>query len=402
VIAVWQRWEKQREQLPYEIDGIVAKVDSRRLQEMLGTIAKSPRWALAIKFSARQATTQLKDIVLQVGRIGTITPVAILEPVFLGGTTVSRATLHNTDYIQELDLRIGDTVTLERGGDVIPKVTGVVMDKRPGNIRAYRVPAQCPECGSRLFRTPEEVNYYCDNPQCPAQVRGRIEHYAHRGAMDIEGLGEAVVAQLVDLGFLKSYADLYHLRKHSGELVELDRWGEKKVQNLLAGIEKSKTRPFHRLVFAIGIRHVGSGVASLLAEHFFSLRELEQAREDALLAVEDIGPKIAASVVHFFGDPSNRKLLRRLRDAGVRTESERAPRTGPLNGRTFVITGTLTESRESVKQLIEARGGKVLTAVGKGVQFLVAGDSPGSKLDKARKLGIMVLSEDDLRNMAAD
>jgi len=400
VISFWKNWEENREQLPYEIDGIVVKVDALQQQEILGSIAKSPRWAIAFKFAARKGHTILNDIVLQVGRTGTVTPVAVLEPIFLGGTTVSRATLHNAGYIRELDLRIKDTVIVERSGDVIPKVSGVVPGKRqPGTI-PFVMPDRCPVCSAELYQPGTEVNHYCENSDCPAQVRGRIEHFAHRGAMDIEGLGEAVVNQLVELGLTKNAVDLYNLHRHKQMLIGLDRWGEKSSQNLLDAIEDSKGRPFHRVLFALGIRHVGAGVAQLLAENFPSMGTLRKTSEEDLLAVKAIGPRIAESVIRFFSDSHNRDLVDRLRSAGVRMTATPKKKEGPLSGKKFVITGTLPGlSRTEAQALIERRGGKVVTSVTKSIGYLLAGTEPGSKLKKAEELGIPVISEDDLKRM---
>jgi DNA ligase (NAD+) len=400
VIAFWKEWEGKRDGLPYDIDGVVVKVSSLKQQDDLGSIAKSPRWAIAFKFASRKAETTLKDILLQVGRIGTITPVADLEPVFLGGTTVSRATLHNTDYIRDLDLRIGDTVIVEKGGDVIPKVSGIVQTKRPRGSVPFTMPRICPACRSPIYRGEGESNYYCVNADCPAQVRGRIEHFAHRGAMDIEGLGEAVVEQLVGLDLIKNCADLYDLHKHRKTLIALDRWGEKSTQNLLDGIERSKNQPFHRVLFALGIRHVGAGVAQVLADHFSSVNRLQKAGEEDLQSVSTIGPKIAESIVQFFSEKHNQVMIKRLRDAGVTLSSSSSRKTGPLTGKTFVLTGTLpTYSREEAKGLIESRGGKVAPGVTKNVTHVLVGTDAGGKLDKARKLGIPEISEEDLNRM---
>lgn len=400
VIAFWQEWERKRDSLPYDIDGIVVKVDSLAQQAKLGNIAKSPRWAIAFKFASRKAETVLNDIILQVGRVGTITPVADLQPVFVGGTTVSRASLYNMDYISELDLRIGDTVIVEKGGDVIPKVTEVVLAKRKKGSVPYRMPARCPECGTPLFKPEGEVNYYCENSECPAQVKGRLEHFAMRGAMDIEGMGEAVIEQLVGLGWVRNCADLYSLHKHRSELIQLDRWGEKSAQNLLDAIEASKSRPFPRVLYALGIRHVGQGVAQLLTEHFPSMDKLQAASEEELQSVSGIGPQIAESVVHYFKEKHNREIVRRLRDAGLTLASTPSTRKGPLSGKTFVLTGTLpTLSREEAKQLIEENGGKVLSSVSKNVQYVVAGEDAGSKLEKARQLGIPTIDENELKTM---
>jgi DNA ligase (NAD+) len=322
VADYWRDWEMRRDTLPYDIDGIVVKVDSLAQQARLGMIAKSPRWAIAFKFAARKATTTLREIRLQVGRVGTITPVAELEPVFVGGSTVSRATLHNEDYIRELDIRPGDAVVVEKGGDVIPKVSSVVMEKRPPGTKPFAMPKTCPECGSRITRPEEEANYYCENSECPAQIRARIEHFAHRGAMDIEGLGEAVVDQLVSQGFVRNYADLYELHRRKSDLVKLERWGEKSVENLLTAIETSKQRPFRRTLFALGIRHVGASVAQLLVNQFCTIDALMDASHDDLQTIQGVGPQIADSMRRFLEDKHNIKIVRKLRKAGLRFEEK--------------------------------------------------------------------------------
>ena len=399
VLAFWQEWEQKRDTLPYDIDGVVIKLDALAQQRRLGTIAKSPRWALAAKFASRKAQTRLTAITLQVGRTGTLTPVAELEPVFVGGTTVSRATLHNSEYIASLDLRPGDMVSLEKGGDVIPKVTGVVGEERPKGTRRFRMPRVCPACGSPVHRPEGETNSYCENTECPAQVCARIEHFASRAAMDIEGLGEAVVEQLVSLGLVRNSADLYSLHRHRERLLELERWGEKSTANLLAAIEASKTRPFHRVLFAIGIRHVGAGVAQLLAEQFGSAATLMKASRGQLQEVPAIGPAIAESVVAFFAEGHNRAIIARLLRAGLTMKQPPRP-DGALSGKTFVLTGALPAlSREEAKRLIERHGGKVIGSVSTRVDYLVTGEAPGSKLEKARALGIALLSEEELLEM---
>ncbi len=398
-IAFWQLWEGKRGTLPYDIDGVVVKVDSLRHQQLLGTIARSPRWAIAFKFTSRKAETTLKGILLQVGRTGAVTPVADLEPVFLGGTTLSRATLHNPDYVRELDLRVGDTVVVEKGGDVIPKVTASIPEKRPRGTRPFSMPSACPVCGSRIYRGEEEANYYCENSECPAQIRGRIEHFAHRGAMDIEGLGEAAVEQLVTLGLVSNVADLYKLHHHRSTLLGLERWGEKSTQNLLDAIAKSTTRPFHRVLFALGIRHVGAGVARVLADRFPAIELLQNALLEDLQSITTVGPRIASSVVHFFADQHNRRMLQRLAQAGVTMKAERVP-GGRLRGKTFVLTGTLpTRTREEAKRLIEEQGGTVASGISRKVDYVIAGDNAGTKLEQAVKLGIPRLSEDEFLSM---
>jgi DNA ligase (NAD+) len=397
VVSFWKEWERHRDSLPYDIDGVVVKVDSLRQRDLLGTIAKSPRWAIAFKFSSRKAETRLTGINLQVGRVGTITPVALLEPVFVGGSTVSRATLHNVDYITELDLRVGDTVIVEKGGDVIPKVSGTVPGRRKRGSRPFTMPTRCPVCSSPIHRPEGEVNYYCDNAQCPAQLKGRIEHFACRTAMDIEGLGEAVVDQLVSLGLVQDCAELYHLQRHRKTLIGLERWGEKSTQNLLSAIEGSKTRPFHRVLFALGIRHVGEGVARVLTQHFSSIASLREASRETLQSVPAIGPKIAESIILFFQERHNREILKRLEEAGVRLSAAPRSAAGRLAGKRFVLTGTLPHyTREEARKIIEANGGVVASGMSAQVDFLLVGDDAGSKLEKARALGIRTISEDEL------
>lgn len=396
VVEYWKGWETGRDSLPYDIDGVVVKVDDLRQQERLGTIAKSPRWAIAFKFAARQATTTLKSIILQVGRVGTITPVAELEPVFVGGSTVSRATLHNEDYIKDLDIRPGDTVVVEKGGDVIPKVSSVIKERRKSGTKPFAMPSQCPECGSKISRPEGEASTYCENSECPAQVRGRIEHFAHRGAMDIEGLGEAVIDQLVSLGFLQSYADLYELHRKQDALVKLDRWGKKSVENLLLAIEKSTERSFSRVLFALGIRHVGTSVAQLIVDRFESMQALRDATFEELQSVQGIGPRIAESIRRFLEDKHNRKIIDRLAKSGLTLEEKkkRSARQTAFTGKTVVLTGTLEAyGREEAKSLIEERGGHVSSSVSSKTDYVVVGLDAGSKLDKAKKLGIQMLGE---------
>jgi DNA ligase (NAD+) len=399
-IAYWQHWEARRDELPYEIDGVVVKVDALAQQLELGTIAKSPRWAIAFKFASRKAETVLTGVSLQVGRTGTVTPVAELTPVFVGGSTVSRATLHNIDYITQLDLRVGDTVIVEKGGDVIPKISGIIAAKRPAATHPFTMPALCPVCESRIYRTEGEANYYCENAECPAQVRGRIEHFAQRGAMDIEGLGEAAVEQLVTLGLVRNVADLYQLPARRKALSALDRWGEKSTANLLEAIERTKEQPFHRVLFALGIRHVGAGVARTVAEHFPSMEALRSATVESLQTIPAIGPAIAESIVHFFSEKHNRDILRRLERAGLAMTGSVEPAGGTLAGKTFVLTGTLpTLTREEARTMIEKHGGKVASSVSKNVHYVVAGEDAGSKLDRAHALNIPVISEVELNTM---
>ena len=400
VVAYWENLEARRDSLPYDIDGVVIKVDNLRQQDILGTIARSPRWAVAFKFASRKAETQLTGITLQVGRTGTVTPVAELEPVFLGGTTVSRATLHNIDYIRELDLRVGDVVVVEKGGDVIPKVSGVVPGRRPAGAKRFTMPAVCPVCGSGIYRTEGEANYFCENAACPAQVKGRIEHFASRPALDIEGLGEAAVEQLVTLGLVENVADLYMLAGKKKDIVALERWGEKSAQNLLDAIEGSKTQPYHKVLFGLAIRHVGTGVAKVLATEFPSIDALQEASRERLQSTQQVGPTIAESIAHFFGDRHNRNVIRRLKEAGLQftTAAPRGRKT--LAGMTFVLTGTLPSySREEAAAIIEQNGGKVAGSVSKSTTYVLAGDAAGAKLAKARSLGVRVITEEEFRTL---
>jgi DNA ligase (NAD+) len=397
VIRHWQTWERERDSLPYDIDGIVVKVDLLRQQEKLGAIAKSPRWAIACKFASRSAETRLNGIRLQVGRVGTITPVADLAPVFIGGTTVSRASLYNEDYIRELDIRVGDMVVVERGGDVIPKVTAVRKELRPKKARKFTFPKTCPVCGEKLHRSPEEAHYFCDNDECPMQIRGRILHWASRGAMDIQRLGEAVVDQLVSAGLVRNIADLYDLEQHRETMVAFDRWGEKSTQNLLDGIAQSVQRPYPKVLYGLGIRHVGAGVVTILCDAFPDVASLAKATAEELEEVHEIGPRIAESVVAFFREPRHGKLLGRLAKAGLhlRMERRRAAAAGPLAGKTFLLTGTLVSmSRPKAQERIEASGGKVVSGISKQVSVLIVGADPGSKVDKAKSLGIEMWDEE--------
>jgi DNA ligase (NAD+) len=394
-------WKERRESLPYDIDGIVVKVDSIRQQETLGAVAKSPRWAIAYKFPAQKVETRLKGITLQVGRVGTITPVAELEPTFVGGTTVSRATLHNEDYIKELDLRVGDTVVVEKGGDVIPKVSAVNAAKREKGSKPFVMPKECPVCGSRIYRPEGEAAYYCENSECPAQVRGRIEHFAHRGAMDIEGLGEAVIDLLVNEQLIHTLADIYFLKKN--QIVPLERLGEKSAQNLIDAIDKSKQQPFHKVIFALGIRYVGAGVAKLLADSFGSIEKLQNAAQEELEHVEGIGPRIAESVVRFFKERHTKELVNKLQRAGVTLKSEKKKSSAqPFAGKTFVLTGGLNSmARDEAKEKIEALGGKVTSSVSAKTDFVVVGTDAGSKLDKAVELGVKTVDEKEFQKMLA-
>jgi DNA ligase (NAD+) len=394
--------EAERESLPYEIDGVVIKVDSLRQQEKLGAIAKSPRWATAFKFTARRAETVLNDILVQVGRIGTITPVADLQPVLLGGTTVKRATLHNQDEVERLDVRIGDTVIVEKGGDVIPKITGVLREKRPRGAKKFSLPGRCPVCDSELQRLEGEANYFCINAECPAQIRGRLEHFASRQAADIDGLGEAIIDQLVTKKLVVTPADLYFLRKE--DLLQLERMGEKSVANLLDAIESSKRQPFERILYALGIRHVGQGVARVLAREFDSIEALRKATIEQLTAVREIGPRIAESVVKYFREEHTIEMIRRLGKAGVQLAGAKAHAVRQtLAGKTFVLTGSLEKfTRDEARKRIERLGGRVTGSVSTNTDFVVVGAEPGSKFEKARDLNIPTLDEDQFLSLVKE
>ncbi|MGC9158590.1 MAG: NAD-dependent DNA ligase LigA [Terracidiphilus sp.] len=385
--------ELQRAGLPYEIDGVVFKVDSHSAQQRLGSTGRAPRWAIAYKFTARSAITRVKAITVQVGRTGKLTPVAELEPVFIGGTTVSRATLHNADFIDRLGLRIGDSVKVERGGDVIPKVVAVVEDaEHPRGELPFVFPESCPECGSRAVRTEDEVDFRCVNADCPAKLRASLLHFGRRGVMNIDGLGEAVVEQLLDRGLVKSVADLYGLKRE--DLIALDRYAEKSADALLAEIQASKKAGLARVLMGLGIRFVGERTAELLAGAFGSIEALAAADARQLERVEEVGPRIAQAIVEFFAEPENLRLIEELKNAGVEMTAEKKPRAAHLEGLTFVLTGTLpTLTREEAKARIEAAGGKVSGSVSGKTSFVVAGKEAGSKLEKARVLGIPVLDE---------
>jgi DNA ligase (NAD+) len=396
-----EKTEAGRSKLGYEIDGVVFKVDSHRTQQRLGYTGRAPRWALAYKFTAQSATTVLEDIMITVGRSGKLTPTAILRPVFVGGVTVSRATLHNADFIERMGLLIGDWVKVERGGDVIPKVDGVVEDgEHPRGNRKFAYPTHCPECGNAVVRQQGEVDYRCVNADCPAKLRETLLHFGGRGVMNIEGLGDAAVAQLMERGLVRSVADLYKLTEE--QLTGLDRFAEKSARTLLEEIERSKQAGLARLIMGLGIRFVGERTAELLAEEFGSLEEVEKASSEELERVEEVGPRIAQAIVEFFAQPANVALVKSLKDAGVLMTAERKVRSTQLTGLTFVLTGTLpTLTRDEAKRRIEAAGGKTAGSVSKKTSYLVAGEEAGSKLDKARELGVPVLDEAALLGLLA-
>jgi DNA ligase (NAD+) len=397
VLEFCGHWETHRQELPYEIDGVVVKVDSVEQQGTLGFTAKAPRWAIAYKYPARQERTTVLAIEVQVGRTGALTPVAHLQPVAVGGVTVSRATLHNEDEIARLGLKIGDEVIIERSGDVIPKVVRVWAQGK--GRTPFVMPVHCPVCGGRVVREEGEAARRCINVDCPARLKESVLHFASRGVMNIDGVGEALVDQLVDRGLVKSVADVYQLT--ADKLLSLERMGEKSAANVLANIARSKRNPMPRVITALGIRFVGERTAVLLAEGLGSIDALATASAKQLQSVEEVGPKVAESILQFFREPRNRELVERLRAAGLDfTHASKRPAGGPLTGFTFVLTGALpTLSREQAKTLIEQAGGKVAAAVSKKTNYVVAGEEAGSKLDKARALGIAVVSEQELRRL---
>jgi DNA ligase (NAD+) len=399
---IWKfigEWEDKRESLPYEIDGVVIKVNSFARQRELGFTGKAPRWAIAYKYAARAGITQIENIHVQVGRTGKLTPVAELKPVPIGGTTVSRATLHNMDEIERLGVKIGDWVEVERGGDVIPKVTRVVDDgKHARGTRKFHMPERCPVCGGKVVRAEGEADHRCVNQKCPAKLRETILHFASRGVMNIDGMGDALVAQLTERGMVNDIADLYQLTKD--DLLKLERMGEKSAQNVLDEIERSKKLPLERVIYGLGIRFVGERTAQFLAEHFGLIEAIETASEQDLQQVEEVGPRIAKSIVEFFAEPKNRELVEELRAAGLTLKGKKKERGTRLAGQVFVLTGTLpTYSRDEAKKMIEDAGGKVTGSVSKKTDYVVAGADAGSKLDKANELGVKVIDEKALEKL---
>ena len=389
-------WEPKRESLACEIDGVVVKVNEVRLQRELGYTGKAPRWAIAYKYAARSGTTRIEDILVQVGRTGKLTPVAALKPVFIGGTTVTRATLHNMDEIERLGVKIGDWVVVERGGDVIPKVVRVIDDKEhPRGHKRFHMPEHCPVCGGKVVRVEGEADHRCVNANCPAKLRESILHFASRSVMNIEGMGDALVNQLTDRGLVKSVADIYKLSK--ADLLQLERMGDKSAQNVLDEIDASRKLPLERVIYALGIRFVGERTAEFLAEHFASLDALMQASLDQLQEVNEVGPRVAQSLFDFFQEPKNRELIERLRKAGLTFTGKKKQRGTKLAGKTFVLTGTLANySRDEAKKLIQDAGGKVSGTVSKKTDYVVAGTDAGSKLDKARQLNVNVIGEKEM------
>jgi DNA ligase (NAD+) len=392
-------WEKKRETLPYEIDGVVIKVNSTALHRQLGFTGKAPRWAIAYKYAARAGITQIEGIHVQVGRTGKLTPVAELKPVPIGGTTVSRATLHNMDEIERLGVKIGDWVEVERGGDVIPKVTRVLDDNdHPRGRKSFHMPERCPVCGGHVMRAEGEADHRCVNQKCPAKLRETILHFASRGVMNIDGMGDALVSQLTEKGVVKDIADIYKLTK--ADLLKLERMGDRSADHVLREIENSKKLPLERVIYGVGIRFVGERTAQFLAEHFGKMEDLVKANEEELQQVEEVGLRIAKSIVEFFAEPKNRELVDELRSAGLTLKGKKKERGTKLAGKTFVLTGTLSNySRDEAKKMIEDAGGKVAGSVSKKTDYVVAGADAGSKLDKAMELGVKVIDEEGMEEI---
>jgi DNA ligase (NAD+) len=398
VWAFIQEWEGKRDSLPYEIDGIVVKVDRISLQDELGFTGKAPRWAIAYKYAARGGVTKLENVRWQTGRTGKLTPVAELAPIPIGGTTVRNATLHNLDEIRRLGVKIGDWVRVERGGDVIPKVVEVDKD-HPRGEKEIEDPVKCSVCGNKVVRAEGEVDYRCVNADCPAKLLGTILHFASRGVMNIDGMGDALVTQLTERGLVKNVADIYKLTK--ADLLTLDRMGDKSAQNILEEIEASKKLPLERVIYGLGIRMVGERTAQFLVEHFGSMEALEHASVEELQNVDEVGPRIAESIVEFFSIPANRKLVEHLGQAGLAFKGKKKERGTKLAGKTFVLTGTLTKyTRDEAKKIIEDAGGKVTGSVSKKTDYVVAGADAGSKLDKAKELGVAVIDEKEMEKIA--
>jgi len=397
--AYCAEWDKRRSELDVDIDGIVVKINSFKLQKELGFTAKSPKWAIAYKFKAQEKKTRLLNVIFQVGRTGAVTPVAELEPVYISGSTVSRATLHNDDEIKRLGIRIGDMVTVIKSGEIIPKILGADLSMRPSDAKEIVLPEHCPVCGSPLFREEEGVITYCDNANCPAQLQRSIEHFVDRDAMDIDGLGEALISQLLENGIIHAVEDIYHI--DYDKVQQLEGKGERSVQNLKNAIEKSKQQPFAKVLYGLGIRYVGEKVSKVLAKHFESIDALKKATLEELTQVPEIGDKIADSIIDFFSNEDNLKMIEALREAGLQFAGVMNTKGNILDGSTFLITGTLPNyDRKAMEELIESEGGKMISAVSKNLNYLIVGENPGSKLDKARQLGtVAIITEADLLKM---
>ncbi len=403
------QWREKKERLDYEIDGAVIKVNSLTIREKLGFTTRSPRWAIAYKFPAQQATTRIRDIVVQVGRTGALTPVAILDPVRVSGSIVKRATLHNEDEIRRKDIRIGDTVLVQKAGEVIPEVVKPIKEKRTGQEKEFVMPSRCPVCGAKVFKADDEVVLRCNSLSCPAQIKERIRHFASREAMDIEGLGPAIIDQLVEKKLVRNISDLYFLKKE--DLIALERMGEKSASNLLKAIEESKRRPLSRLIYGLGIRYVGVHTSEVIAQHFSTLDRLKEASFEELIQIEEIGPKVAESIVRFFKEEENSRIIENLRRAGLNFgklegEGEASAKKGrgflPLKGKQLVLTGTLKEfSRNQAKEIIRKLGGRVTESVSKRTDYVVVGENPGSKYQKAQELGVTIINEEEFKKLIA-
>jgi DNA ligase (NAD+) len=399
VIEICEQWQEERESLDFEIDGLVIKINNLALREKLGSTARSPRWAIAYKFPAQQKTTKIKDIEISLGRTGALTPTAILEPVELAGSTVSRATLHNEDEIKRKDIRIGDTVLVQKAGDIIPEVIKVIKDDRDGSEKEFKMPENCPVCGSEVIRPEGEAVSRCTNISCPAQRKESILHFVSRDAMNIDGVGPALIEQLLNNNLIEDYADLYFLKQ--SHLKDLERMGEKSSQNVIEAIAASKEREFLRVLYALGIRHVGIGAARILAKNFDSIEQIKDAKAEELEDIDEIGPVIAESIVGFFQERHNRDLLSRLKQAGIRLKKENNHENEKfLDGKKFVFTGSLNNyTRSEVKDLVEKAGGRAVSSVSSKTDYLVIGDNPGSKYDKAQQLDVEILSEAEFKDM---
>jgi len=401
VLAYCDHWGQNKRDLPYQIDGVVVKVNRIDLEERLGYVARSPRWAVAYKYPPEEETTVVRDILVSVGRTGAMTPVAIMDPVVVSGSTVSRATLHNEDEVRRKDVRVGDTVIIRKAGEVIPEVVAVVTSKRTGKEKPFAMPKVCPVCGSEAQRLPDEAVTRCTGIACPAQIKQRIYHFGSRGGMDIEGLGEAMVDQLVERALVRDPADIYFLTKE--QLLSLERMGDKSATNLLSAIAGSKRQPLDRLLFALGIPHVGAHVAEVLASRFSSLEDIQRASAEELSEIEGIGPVIAQSIAVFFRQEQTAQVMEKLRRAGVAPPARRraaAPAKGPLAGKSFVFTGELTGfTREEAEELVRRRGGRASSSVSKKTDYVVVGESPGSKYQKAQDLGVTIIDEAAFRRL---
>lgn len=403
VISFVNKWQEQRDELPYEIDGIVIKVNELNDRAQMGNTAKSPRWAIAYKFPASEVTTKLKDIVFTVGRTGMITPNAVLTPALVAGTTVSRATLHNEDYIINKDIRIGDEVIIRKAGDIIPEVVAPIKDLRKGNEQTFEMIKDCPKCGSELTRPDGEVDHYCLNQECPAKIVASLIHFASRNAMNIDGLGEKIVTQLFEAGLLLHIPDIYTLTTE--QLLPLERMADKKVKNLMEAIEASKNQPLDKLLFALGIRHVGAKVAQILAKQYSNMDEIMNQTVETLTAVNEIGDKIAVSIVEYFANEENIAMMDQLKALGLKMEIDANTTIAidsPFTNKTVVLTGTLSMPRNEVKKLLEAAGAKITGSISKKTDYLIAGESAGSKLAKAESLGVSVLTEDEFINLISN